>query len=66
MKKTQADRVLQYIHDFGNISTFDAFTDLGVTRLSARIFELRKRFDIKNRVQDIKKPLWRKCNLCCI
>ncbi len=47
MKKTQADRVLQYIHDFGNISTFDAFTDLGVTRLSARIFELRKRFDIK-------------------
>ncbi|MBO8461791.1 MAG: helix-turn-helix domain-containing protein [Firmicutes bacterium] len=40
-KKTQAERVLEYIKKFGSITTLDAFKDLGVTRLSARIFELR-------------------------
>lgn len=46
-KKTQAERVLEYIKKFGSITTLEAFRDLGVTRLSARIFELRARgFDI--------------------
>lgn len=46
-KKTQAERVLEYIKRFGSITTLEAFRDLGVTRLSARIFELRARgFDI--------------------
>lgn len=40
-KRTQAERVLEYIRNFGSITTFEEFTDLGVTRLSARIFELR-------------------------
>ena len=42
-KRTQADRVLDYIKKFGGITTLDAFRDLGVTRLSARIYELRNR-----------------------
>lgn len=42
-KKTQAERVLEYIKKFGSITTLQAFRDLGVTRLSARIFELRAR-----------------------
>ncbi len=42
-KRTQADRVLDYIKEFGSITTLEAFRDLGVTRLSARIFELRNR-----------------------
>ena len=42
-KRTQADRVLEYIKKFGSITTLQAFRDLGVTRLSARIFELRDR-----------------------
>lgn len=42
-KKTQAERVLEYIKKFGSITTLDAFKDLGVTRLSARIFELRNK-----------------------
>ena len=44
-KRTQADRVLAYIKTFGSITTLEAFRDLGVTRLSARIriFELRAR-----------------------
>ena len=42
-KKTQAERVLEYIKKFGGITTLEAFRDLGVTRLSARIYELRAR-----------------------
>ena len=34
-KRTQADRVLEYIQKFGSITTLQAFRDLGVTRLSA-------------------------------
>ena len=39
-KKTQADRILEYMRDCGGITTMEAFNDLGVTRLSARIFEI--------------------------
>lgn len=41
-KVAQRDRVLQYIRDFGSITTLDAFRELGITRLSARIFELKE------------------------
>lgn len=39
-KITQRDRVLDYIRRFGSISSRDAFLDLGVTQLAARICEL--------------------------
>lgn len=42
-KPSQANRILDYIHRFGSISTMEAFMDLGVTRLGARIYELEKR-----------------------
>lgn len=42
-KITQRDRVIQYINDFGSITSYQAFTDLGVTQLATRIFELKKR-----------------------
>ena len=38
---TQKERILDYMERFGSISTMEAFTDLGITRLSARIFEIR-------------------------
>lgn len=40
---TQRDRVLQYIQDFGSISSWDAYKDLGITQLATRIFELKER-----------------------
>lgn len=36
------EKVLQYIKDFGSITTFQAFTDLGCTRLSEYIRQLRQ------------------------
>ena len=41
MKMTQCERIVQYIEDWGSITTFDAFTDLGITRLASRIHDLR-------------------------
>jgi hypothetical protein len=41
-KITQEQRVLDYMRRFGSITTLDANRDLGVTRLSAKIFNLRK------------------------
>ena len=40
MKNTE--RILKYIKQFGSISTFDAFMDLGETRLSGRIYDLKQ------------------------
>ena len=39
---TQEDRVLEYIKDFGSISSWEAFIELGITRLSAVIFNLAR------------------------
>ncbi len=41
-KQSQCNRIMQYMHDFGSISTREAFDDLGVTRLSGRIYDLKK------------------------
>lgn len=41
MRKTHKERVLEYLEDFGSITSLDAFRDLGNTRLSATIWLLR-------------------------
>ena len=40
---TQYELVAKYIKDFGKITTWEAFKDLGITRLSAKIYILKKR-----------------------
>lgn len=40
---TQAEMIVEYIDKFGSITSRDAFNDLGVTRLSARIVDLKNR-----------------------
>lgn len=37
----QTERIVDYINTFGSISSKEAFVDLGVTRLSARIADLK-------------------------
>lgn len=41
-KITQKYLVLDYIDRFGSISSMEAFADLGITRLAARISDLRE------------------------
>lgn len=42
MKITQKDRILQYIREFGSISSWEAYKELGITQLGARIDNLKK------------------------
>lgn len=42
MRMNQHDRILQYMKDFGSITTLDAYNDLGITKLTTRISELRR------------------------
>lgn len=42
MKITQKDRIINYIREFGSISSWEAYADLGITQLGARIDQLKK------------------------
>lgn len=39
---TQCERVLKYMDDFGSINPLQAMADLGVMRLGARIYDLKR------------------------
>jgi len=41
-KTTQKERILDYIKQFGSISSWEAYSDLGITQLGARIDQLKK------------------------
>lgn len=42
-KKNQREMILDYIADFGFITSFQAYSDLGITQLATRIKELKER-----------------------
>lgn len=42
MKISQKDRIINYIREFGSISSWEAYADLGITQLGARIDQLKK------------------------
>lgn len=42
MKTTQKQRIINYIRQFGSISSFEAYANLGITQLGARIDQLKK------------------------
>ena len=54
---TQQELIIKYIYDFGSITPYEAFADLGITKLATRVSEMRKagiefhkeRVDTKNR-----------------
>ena len=55
MKPTHKTRLLEYLQDYGSITSLQAIQDLGNTRLSATIFQLRKEgYEIVS--SDVKVP----------
>ena len=44
----QTETILQHLKTYGFISSFEAFALYHITRLSARVFELRKTYNIKD------------------
>lgn len=57
---TQCERIIDYMERFGSITTFEAFSELGITRLASRIHDLtedgyqieREMITRKNRLGD--------------
>lgn len=47
-KRTMQDRVLDYMNNFGSITTLQAFQDLGCSRLSEYIRRIRLDYDVKD------------------
>lgn len=39
---TQCERIIQYMREFGSISSLEAFGDLGIAILASRINDLKK------------------------
>lgn len=48
---TQANRVLNYMRQYGSITTLEAFRDLGITRLAGVIFDLKKSHAISSKTE---------------
>ena len=42
MKKTQKERILDYIKEFGSITSLEAYSELGITQLGARLDQLKR------------------------
>ena len=52
---TQCEQVLYHMREYGSISSIEAFFDYNITRLSARIWELRsKGYEIETDMVKVK------------
>ena len=61
-KPTQAERVLSYMEQFGSITQFEAFRDLGVMRLASRISDLKKQgYPIKSDMETVQNRFGENC-----
>lgn len=63
-KTTQTERVLSYMNEFGSITQFEAFQDIGVSRLAARIADLKKAgFPIVATTEAVKNRYGEVCHI---
>jgi len=63
-KPTQAQRVLDYIDEFGSITQYEALKDLGIMRLASRVSELNKRgHNITGRMVAVKNRFGETCHV---
>lgn len=61
---TQNEKILWYLNEYGRITTLSAFNDLGCTRLSARIKDLRDDgHEITTKIIEAKNRFGEKCRV---
>lgn len=61
-KTTQAQRVLDYMMQFGSITQYEALKDLGCMRLASRISDLKKEgYPIKSETIAVKNRFEENC-----
>ena len=65
-KPTQCQRVMDYLEQFGTITQYDAYADLGIMRLASRISELKKNGEpIEKNFISVKNRFGDKCDIAC-
>lgn len=42
MKMTQREKIINYIQEFGSITSWEAYRDLGITQFATRVKELKE------------------------
>ena len=52
---TQNAMVLKYLEENGSITTYECYSQLYITRLSARIFDLKKKYGLEFEEQWVTK-----------
>ena len=63
-KVTQHDRILDYMKEFGSITTLDAFRDLGITKLTTRVSEMRREgIKIEGKREAVKNRYGETCHI---
>ncbi len=61
---TQAERILDYMHEHQGITQFDALNKLGVMRLASRISELRRNgYDITSKMVKVQNRYGETCRV---
>ena len=64
-RPTQASLVLKYLKDFGIITQYEAFIELGIMRLASRISELKKcGHKIEREFVTVQNRYGQKCSVC--
>ena len=54
MKKSHTKKILEYMKEHGSITSLEAFRTIGCTRLSGRIFDLKKRgYNIEKTMEEV-------------
>ena len=63
-RPTQTQRVLDYMHQFGSITSLEAIVDLGVHRLASRVSELKKMgYPIESEYVSVKNRYGEPCHV---
>lgn len=52
---TQNEMIYDYLKKKGSITTYEAFTELFITRLSARIYDIKKMYNLNIKEEWITK-----------
>lgn len=61
-KVTQAERIIQYMEDFGSITGREAVNDLGCMHLASRISDMRKAgVEIRDKMVSVKNRYGETC-----
>lgn len=62
----QTERVLNWLQERGDLDPMTAWNELGIYRLGARIFDLRKEgYPIERRMKDVCNRFGETCHVAC-